>query len=150
MTLIEFRTLLTEHPAHAFQLRLPGGEAVPECFHITEVARIHKTFIDCGGTLRETETCQLQAWLGTDEDHRLATGKMSGILASAAAFLLNDGIPLEIEYETNVLTQYSVGGVLVSDAAVVMHLEFKHTDCLAKEVCCPPKPSDCGCAPGCC
>jgi Family of unknown function (DUF6428) len=158
MTLAHFRTLLAQYPDHAFQLRLPDGESIPEAFHITEVARVQKSFIDCGGTFRSSETCQLQAWLGGDDDHRLATSKLAGILTKAESLLPQQDIPLEIEYEDVLVSQYSVTEATVSDSAVVLHLAFKHTDCLAKDRCGIPQPANagapaaqsCGCGPGCC
>ena len=152
MTLREFQSLLSQHPGKAFQLRLPDGDAVPECFHITEVGRVRKTFIDCGGEMHDEETCLLQAWLGGDEDHRLATSKMAGIMAKARSFLPNEDIPLEIEYEEGLISQYRVTEATVTDGAVVLHTAHKHTDCLAKEVCGIPEKSTsgCGCGPGCC
>lgn len=153
ITLRDFRSLLDQHPGKAFQLHLPDGDAVPECFHVTEVGRVRKDFIDCGGTVRAQETCLLQVWLGGDDDHRLATGKLAGILRKAAPLLPNDDIPLEIEYETSVISQYQVAEATVNGSAVVLHMAHKHTDCLAKEVCgIPERPaaSGCGCGPGCC
>lgn len=152
MTLREFRSLLARHPGKAFQLRLPDGGSVPECFHITEVGRVRKTFIDCGGQMHDEETCLLQAWLGGDEDHRLATGKLSGIINKAMSFLPDEDVPVEIEYEDAVISQYRVPEAVVTDTAVVLNLTHKHTDCLAKEACGIPEraESGCGCGPGCC
>lgn len=152
ITLRDFRSLLAQHPGKAFQLRLPDGYAVPESFHITEVGRVRKDFIDCGGTVRAQETCLMQAWLGGDEDHRLATSKLAGIMNKAASLLPNQDIPLEVEYEDQIISQFPVVGAEVADGAVVLQLAYKHTDCLAKEACgIPDKPSSgCGCGPGCC
>ena len=154
MTLAQFKTLLAQNTGKAFQLLLPTGDAVPQSFHITEVGLVNKTFLDCGGTLRRTSACQLQAWVGDDEDHRLAAGKLTGILNKAASFLIDTDVPVEIEYEDGVLSQYPVSNAEVTDSSVVLHLESKHTDCLAKDVCLPKQPaeaSSCGCGPrGCC
>ena len=152
ITLSEFRTLLDQHPGKAFQIRLPDGGSVPEAFHITEVGRVRKDFIDCGGTVRSQETCLLQVWLGGDDDHRLATGKLAGIMKKAAPLLPVEDVPLEVEYEDGLISQYRVTDVVVSGAAVVLQLDHKHTDCLARELCgVPAAPkSACGCGPGCC
>lgn len=152
MTLHDFKTLLSEHPDKAFQLRLPTGDAVPVSFHITEVGRVQKTFLDCGGRMHQSDTCQLQAWVGSDEDHRIASGKLAGILGKAASFLPDSSIPVEIEYEAGVISQYPIEQVAITDSAVVLHLASKHTDCLAKEICIAPSPkaAACGCGPGCC
>jgi hypothetical protein len=151
MTLHEFKLLLAEYPDRPFQLRLPGGDAVPQSFHITEVGRVQKTFIDCGGRMHEAETCLLQAWVGSDEDHRLATGKLAGILNKAQSFLPNEEVPVEIEYETTLMSQYTIADAIISES-VLLQLESKHTDCLAKDVCIPQfaAASSCGCGPGCC
>ena len=53
MTLSELKSLLAAHPQRAFRLLLPDGDPVPVSFHITEVGRVHKSFLDCGGTPRE-------------------------------------------------------------------------------------------------
>ena len=54
MNLAELKSLLTEHSQRHFRIALPDGGTVPVSFHVTEVGRLHKTFLDCGGTLRET------------------------------------------------------------------------------------------------
>ena len=153
MQLHELKDLLHRHPDKSFRLQLPAGGSVPVSFHITEVGHVRKKFMDCGGRMHEAETCQLQAWVGSDEDHRISNGKLLGILQKAASFFPADDLPVEIEYEDTALTQYPIGSAEVGDDAVVLHLTPKHTDCLAKDVCLPPQPSDAGsgCAPaGCC
>ncbi|HYF35164.1 MAG TPA: DUF6428 family protein [Prosthecobacter sp.] len=155
MTLKEFKSLLRQHHGRQFQLQLPDGSPVPVSFHVTEVGRVHKTFLDCGGTLREATTCQLQVWVGQDEDHRLEAAKTAAILEKARAFLPDETVPVEIEYEDEVISQYAIEGHEVTDDAVVLRLDHKHTDCLAKELCGVPaegssKPASC-CGPaGCC
>ena len=135
MNLNEFKTLLKSHTNKAFRLQLPSGSPVPVSFHITEVGRVRKTFIDCGGTLRESDTCQLQVWVGEDEDHRLEAGKAAAILEKAKSFLSDETLPVEIEYEDDVISQYTIEEHVVAEDSVVLHLEHKHTDCLAKEKC---------------
>ncbi len=58
MKLSFFKTLLSEHRTKQFRLVLPDESAVPVNFHITEVAHIQKRFIDCGGRIHTTHTCQ--------------------------------------------------------------------------------------------
>ena len=158
MTLSQFTGLLQAHADKPFHLVLPGGSAVPVSFHITEAGHVSKKFIDCGGTLHTTQTCQLQAWLGPDTDHRLYAGKMAGVLNLAEAkgvLPAGEDLDVEIEYEDIALSQYPVAGYAVTPEAVVLTLAAKHTDCLAKESCLPSLPmvvgSNCGCGPsGCC
>jgi hypothetical protein len=135
MKLSDLNSLLTEHSQRFFRIALPDGNAVPVSFHVTEVGRLDKTFLDCGGKLRETTTCQLQIWLGEDYDHRIETGKMASILDKARALLPDDSIPVEIEYEDRVISQYTIEGHELTDEAVVLQLAHKHTECLAPELC---------------
>ena len=155
MKLSEFKFLLASEGAKHFRLQLPDGSRVPVSFHVTEVGRVRKTFIDCGGTLRESETCQLQVWVGEDADHRIEAQKAAAILEKASPFLPDDSLPVEIEYEDNVISQYTIDGWETGTDSVVLKLAHKHTDCLAPELCKVPvkttgKTSPC-CGPsGCC
>lgn len=135
MKLSELKSLLTEHSDRFFRIRLPDGGAVPVSFHVTEVGQMHKTFIDCGGKLRETTTCQLQVWVGEDYEHRIETGKMASILDKARSILPDDSVPVEIEYEDRVISQYTISSHELSDDSVVLILANKHTECLAPELC---------------
>ena len=161
MTLTELRTALSGDPEQMLRLRLPGGDAVPVSFHITEVGQVTKNFIDCGGTRRTTSVCQLQAWVGPDEDHRVQAGKLLGILGKGSSLFTSEDIPVEIEYEHGLISQYPVTGVTMEDGRLVLSLTNKHTDCLAREICTPlhlvpamfasafAKPAPC-CGPGGC
>jgi hypothetical protein len=161
MTFAELKNALTGDPEQLLRLRLPGGDAVPVSFHITEVGQVTKDFIDCGGTRRTVSTCQLQAWVGPDDDHRIHAGKLLGILRKGAALMSSEDLPVEIEYEHGLISQYPVTGVSVEDGVLVFSLTTKHTDCLAKELCTPrhavpamfasafAKPAPC-CGPGGC
>ena len=135
MKLSELKSLLAEHSDRFFRIRLPDGGAVPVSFHVTEVGQMHKTFIDCGGKLRETTTCQLQVWVGEDYEHRIETGKMASILDKAKSILPDDSVPVEIEYEDRVISQYTISSHELSDDSVVLILANKHTECLAPELC---------------
>lgn len=135
MTLAELKQLLAEHSRKLFQLRLPDSSDVPVSFHITEVGRIDKTFIDCGGTRREKSTCQLQVWVGKDYEHRIETEKMAGILEKGSELLPDKSVPVEIEYEDRVISQYTIAHHQIGDTTVTLQLAHKHTECLAPELC---------------
>lgn len=62
----------------------------PVSFHVIEVGRLRKTFLDCGGTLRESDICQLRIWVGDDYDHRIETGKTASILRKTASIFPDD------------------------------------------------------------
>ena len=154
MKLSEFKKVLETNRDKPFSMQLPDGGAIPISFHVTEVGLVTKTFVDCGGKVHSTQTCQLQAWVGEDVDHRLVAGKIADIVKLAAGIIPSDDIDVEIEYEDATISQYPVESLEVSDDAVVVHLTTKHTDCLAKELCMVPSSSaesSCGCGPsGCC
>jgi hypothetical protein len=135
MTLSELKQLLAEHSELFFRIALPDGAAVPASFHVTEVGWVQKTFLDCGGTLRESTVCQLQVWVGEDYEHRVETGKMAAILKKAQAYLPDESVPVEVEYEDQVISQYTIEGHELTSEAVVLKLTHKHTECLAPELC---------------
>lgn len=135
MNLTELTSLLTQHSSRVFRIMLPGGSAVPVSFHVTEVGRVHKIFLDCGGKLRESSTCQLQIWVGEDYDHRVETGKMATILDKARTYLPDGNVPIEIEYEDHVISQYTISSHELTADAVILKLAHKHTECLAPELC---------------
>ena len=78
---------------------------------------------------------QLQIWVGEDFDHRIETGKMAAILDKANAYLPDESVPVEIEYEDRVISQYTIAGHEITAESVVLHLAHKHTECLAPELC---------------
>lgn len=85
---------------------------------------------------------------------------MAAILDKAKNYLSDEAIPVELEYEDQVISQYTIERHEVSGDAVVLVLAHKHTECLAPELCgLPPLPgagkgkasADSCCGPkGCC
>lgn len=151
MNLNAFVRTLADNPNAALQIVLPGHHTVPAHFHITEVARVQKDFIDCGGTVRSETACVLQVWVADDVEHRLKTDKLAGIFAAAAALLKSDDMPLEVEYETDSISRFSVSDAVVSSATVTLNLEAMHTGCLAPDRCGLNVLPVVGCGPtGCC
>ena len=51
MKLSEIKIHLNKLDKIAFQL--PNGSLVPSHFHVTEVGKVSKHFIDCGGSIRK-------------------------------------------------------------------------------------------------
>ncbi|QJX00409.1 DUF6428 family protein [Frigoriglobus tundricola] len=145
MTIGEFQTVLTRAPNAPIHLMLPDGDFVPAHFHVTEIGRVQKDFIDCGGTSRSTVSCVLQVWVAQDTAHRLTAGKLVDILGLAAPLLKSDALPVEVEYEGATVSQFPVASAELTPSGVLFHLGTKHTDCLA--------PDRCGVGPagtGCC
>ncbi len=78
MKLSEVKNRLNELEKISF--KLPNGELVPNHFHVTEVGKITKHFIDCGGTVRNEEVVNFQLWNANDYDHRLHPEKLIHII----------------------------------------------------------------------
>ena len=137
MTVTDFLNHLNENSTLGLTLRLPDGSDIEPNFHVTEVGHVKRRFVDCGGTRREVESCLLQTWVADDVDHRLKAGKLAGIFGYADEILPHRDLPVEIEHEKGVISQYPVRGAVVEAGHLVLQLGLKHTDCLAKELCLP-------------
>lgn len=136
MKLSQLVEALEADPGAGLSLVLPDGRAVPAEFHVTEVGRVRKDFIDCGGTVRQSESCVLQVWVAQgDVDHRLSAGKLAKIIALGASILGGDDLPVEVEYDLGVITQFAVAGLERGDRQITLRLASKHTACLAAEYC---------------
>jgi hypothetical protein len=136
MTITELKNILALNPDKGLKFILPNKEAIPAHFHITEVGRVQKDFIDCGGTRRASTLCVLQAWVAAnDEDHALSAGKLASILSLAGKILPSDELEVEVEFEAPYVSQFPIESAESDSNAVIFHLTTKHTDCLAKEKC---------------
>lgn len=158
MKLNELKSHFRSHPEHSLNFLLPDGRPLPVHCHVTEAGHVTKRFVDCGGTFRTTESCVLQAWTGREHDdgHRLAAGKLAKILEVAAPILPSGELPVEVEFEAGVVSQFPIEAIGVGEAVLTIQLGLKHTDCLAKELCGVPAeatgPGDepCCAGSGCC
>ena len=128
MTLNQLKTQLELQTTLAFEL--PDGSLVPNHFHITEVGKVTKHFIDCGGVIRKEEVVNLQLWESNDYDHRLHPDKMLQILTlSEKAFNLKN-LEIEVEYQGNTIQKY---GMELKGQNYL--LTQKKTACLAEDAC---------------
>ena len=128
MKLFEIKNKLNELEVISFQL--PNGELVPNHFHVTEVGKITKHFIDCGGTIRNEEVINFQLWNANDYDHRLHPKKLLQIIElSEKAFEIGD-LEIEVEYQGETIEKF---GLDFNGENFI--LTTKQTDCLAKDKC---------------
>src|SRR5450755_1869816 len=109
MKLNELKNQLGLQPDANVRFLLPDGNFVPVHAHVTEVARIDKRFVDCGGTLRNDSLCRLQTWFADDLDHRLTAGKLVKILEKAKSFLESDDLEVDVEHEVGYISQFPLG-----------------------------------------
>ena len=134
MTLDTFMSILDDtnlaHLGFSF-----GTKRVPAHFHITEVAKTTKDFVDCGGDRRSMTTCVLQTYVANDIDHRLSPKKLLKILEKARELNLDPKTEVEVEVQGKTIETYSVSGSIGDSEQLVFDLETKHTDCLAKDKC---------------
>jgi len=132
MKLDAFRSALEQ--ASDLQVALPTGEFVPAHFHLTEIGKVTRHFIDCGGTERSTEVVNLQLWVAEDTDHRLTPEKLMGIVDLGKQKLHLNNVEMEVEFQGATIQTFGLeweGGHFV--------LTNQHTDCLAKDNCGVPE-----------
>jgi hypothetical protein len=141
MNVTELKNELTKSPTANLRFVLPNGENIPAHAHVTEVARIDKRFIDCGGTLRNDSVCRLQTWFSDDVQHRLTAGKLAKILDMAAPVLGSDDLEVDVEHEVGFITQFPLQSVELVADEIVVHLTERHTACLAMDKCKPAPPA---------
>ena len=148
MTVAALRAALTAAPELPLTVLWPDGDPLEAHFHVTEVGRVQKDFVDCGGTVRRAVTCLLQTWVGDDLDHRITAGKLLKAFDHALPVLGAEDMPVELEYEACNVIQFKVVSVVAETERLVVQLGGKHTDCLAKELCVPSARTAVGA--GCC
>ena len=137
ITVATLKASLAAAPDLPITVVWPDGDPIEPHFHVTEVGRVQKDFVDCGGTVRRLVTCLLQTWVGDDTDHRITGAKLLKAFAHAAPVLGTDDLPVELEYEACNVVQLVILSAKQENDRLVLQLGSKHTDCLAKELCLP-------------
>ena len=152
MTLGQIKKILPELSTLGFQLE--NGTFVPQHFHVTEIGKVTKNFIDCGGAVRNEEKVNFQLWTADDEDHRLKAEKLLDIIRISEEKLGIEDLEIEVEYQGTTIGRYDLdfnGSNFV--------LTNKLTACLAEDSCgIPPQKQkvalseltkqNSGCSPG--
>jgi hypothetical protein len=128
MKLSEIKSKLNQLGTIAFQL--PDGSLVPNHFHVTEVGKVSKHFIDCGGTVRREEVANFQLWDANDYDHRLHPEKLLHIIELSEKVLELGDLEIEVEYQGATIGKYGL-----DHADGIFLLTQKQTDCLARDKC---------------
>lgn len=128
MTINELKNILSGSEKISFQL--PDGNLVPAHFHVTEVGKVRKDFIDCGGTVRFEEVANFQLWEKDDYDHRLHPEKLINIIELSQKVLGLGDLPIEVEYQGTSIQKY---GLDYNGSSFL--LTTKHTACLAEDQC---------------
>jgi len=129
MKLSEIKNQLQKLSTIAFQL--PNGELVPSHFHVTEVGKVTKHFIDCGGTVRTEEVANFQLWEANDYDHRLHPEKLTHIIELSEKVLGLPDLEIEVEYQM----KETIGKFSLDFDGTNFLLTSKETNCLAQDKC---------------
>lgn len=128
MKLSEIKRYLMQLDRIAFVL--PSGKMVPAHFHVTEIGKIQKKFIDCGGTIREEQVANFQLWEANDYNHRLHPEKLLSIIELSEKALELPDLEIEVEYQAGTIGKFKLefdGGEFL--------LVNQYTTCLASEKC---------------
>lgn len=128
MKLTEIKIILKSLENIGF--KLPNGTLVPNHFHVTEIGKISKHFIDCGGTERKEDIVNFQLWNTNDYDHRLHPEKLLDIIELSEKALQIEDSEIEVEYQGETIQKFG----LDFDGKNFV-LTSKQTDCLAKDKC---------------
>lgn len=134
MKLSEIKNHLQKLETIAFQL--PNGKLVPAHFHVTEVGKITKDFIDCGGKVRQENVINFQLWEERDYNHRLHPEKLLKIIEISERKFEFDDLDIEVEYQGEV----TIGKYNLDFDGTNFLLTPKITACLALDACGIPKP----------
>ena len=133
MKLSQIKSALKNLSTITFQL--PNGDLVPRHFHVTEVGKVTKHFIDCGGTVRTEEVVNFQLWEANDYDHRLHPEKLLHIIELSEKTINLPDANIEVEYQMAT----TIGKFDLDFDGTNFLLTSKLTDCLAKDNCGIPK-----------
>jgi len=128
MKLSEIKQILQSVENVEFQLE--DGRFVPEHFHVTEIGKVTKNFIDCGGTIRKEEKVNFQLWNANDYEHRLKPAKLLHIIQLSEEKLGIEDSEIEVEYQDKTIGKYDLefnGKNFI--------LKNKLTACLAEDAC---------------
>ena len=129
MKLSEIKKILKNLDRIGFQL--PNGTFVSSHFHVTEVGKVTKDFIDCGGKVRNETVINFQLWEQNDYDHRLQPEKLINIIALSEKMFMFEDLEIEVEYQG----EETIGKYNLDFDGVNFLLTSKVTACLAIDAC---------------
>ena len=129
MKLSEIKKILKSLDRISFQL--PNGTFVSSHFHVTEVGKVTKDFIDCGGKVRNETVLNFQLWEQNDYDHRLHPEKLTQIIELSEKMFRFEDLEIEVEYQG----EETIGKYNLDFDGVNFLLISKVTACLAIDIC---------------
>jgi len=129
MKLSEIKKILKNLDRIDFQL--PNGTFVSSHFHVTEVGKVTKDFVDCGGKVRNETVINFQLWEQNDYDHRLHPEKLINIISLSEKMFMFEDLEIEVEYQG----EETIGKYNLDFDGVNFLLTSKVTACLAIDAC---------------
>ncbi len=135
---MDFQTLrrtLDESKVEGLTFAIGRDRTLEPHFHVTEVGRVVKDFVDCGGVRRSVQTCVLQTLVAGDIDHRLTPNKLSKILSLSNNLDIDERSRVEVEVQGQTIETYTLDGADARGNSLVLHLTAKHTACLDMQKC---------------
>ncbi|QDT67623.1 hypothetical protein MalM25_05230 [Planctomycetes bacterium MalM25] len=134
MKLADFRSALEANPDCSLRVAF-GQDALAAHFHVTEVGRVTKDFVDCGGVRRSETRCVLQTLVAGDTDHRLNSTKLAKIVALADVLDLPGEASVEVEHQERSVSTDLLDAVEREGDTLTLRLAPKQTACLAEDAC---------------
>ena len=129
MKLSEIKKILKNLDKIGFQL--PNGTFVSSHFHVTEVGKVTKDFIDCGGKVRNETVINFQLWEQNDYDHRLHPDKLINIITLSEKMFMFEDLEIEVEYQG----EETIGKYNLDFDGINFLLTPKVTACLTIDAC---------------
>lgn len=111
--------------------QLPNGKLVQPHFHVTEVGKTTKNFVDCGGKVRNEEVINFQLWEENDYDHRLHPDKLLSIIEISEKMFKFEDLEIEVAYQG----KETIGAYNLDFNGTQFLLTPKTTACLAEDAC---------------
>ena len=150
MNLASLMSLLRFNEKSQIRLKLPGRRYVESHFHVTEIGRLSKDFIDCGGTRRKRESCLIQLFVADDYDHRVDASKLLHIFSLSGDLKLDDCLAVDVEYGSSHAVIFNAISCSTNDGFLDIELAYQKTDCLAPDKCGINSVKSCCEGRGCC
>ena len=129
MKISEFKSIIKKLKDIVFVL--PSGREIPSHFHITEIGIIRKTYIDCGGNIRDENLINMQLWYSNDINHKIGPAKILKIIQNSEKHLKFKDEEIQIEYQQDTICKFN----LEFKGGNTFKLIKTFTDCLDKESC---------------
>ena len=112
----------------------PGEQIAPH-FHVTEIGKVNKDFVDCGGIRHKVESCVLQTLVANDTDHRLSAKTLAGIVRLADKLDIDKSSEVEVELQGRSIETWRIADHAFSATELRFTLQTKSTACLAPDRC---------------